>query len=64
MEVLILLILASLLLAGAFLAVFIWASRSGQFEDTTTPALRILADDSRAARRDGPPLTDWNRHER
>lgn len=45
MEVIILLILASLLLAGGFLAVFIWASRSGQFEDTTTPAMRMLVDD-------------------
>lgn len=48
MEVLILLILTSLLLAGGFLAVFIWASRSGQYEDTTTPALRMLTDDPQA----------------
>lgn len=45
MEVIILLILISLALAGAFLGVFLWAARSGQFEDTTTPAMRILADD-------------------
>lgn len=45
MEVIVLLIAASLGLAGLFLAVFIWATRSGQFEDTTTPALRMLADD-------------------
>lgn len=45
MEVIILLILASLALAGLFLAIFVWATRSGQFEDTTTPALRILTDD-------------------
>ncbi len=45
MEVIVILILASLALAGAFLAVFFWATRDGQFEDTTTPALRILTDD-------------------
>ncbi|MBX3748136.1 MAG: cbb3-type cytochrome oxidase assembly protein CcoS [Verrucomicrobiae bacterium] len=47
MEVILLLILASLMLALLFLGIFIWATRSGQFEDTTTPALRILADDPR-----------------
>jgi cbb3-type cytochrome oxidase maturation protein len=45
MEVILLLIVASLLLAVLFLGVFIWAARSGQFEDTTTPALRVLTDD-------------------
>jgi len=36
---------ASLLLAGIFLAAYVWSVRSGQFEDTTTPAMRILPDD-------------------
>lgn len=45
MEVILILIVVSLLLAGGFLAVFLWASKNGQFEDTTTPALRILTDD-------------------
>jgi cbb3-type cytochrome oxidase maturation protein len=35
----------SLLLAGIFLAAYIWSVRSGQFEDTTTPAMRILPED-------------------
>lgn len=46
MEVIVILILASLSLAGLFLAIFVWATRSGQFEDTTTPAMRILTDDA------------------
>jgi len=46
MEVIIILILLSLALAGLFLTIFVWATKSGQFEDTTTPALRILADDA------------------
>jgi cbb3-type cytochrome oxidase maturation protein len=45
MEVLVLLIAASLALAGGFLLVFFWATRNGQFDDTTTPAMRILTDD-------------------
>ena len=45
MSVILILILASLAVAAAFLGGFIWAVRSGQFEDTCTPAMRILADD-------------------
>lgn len=46
MDVLLILILASLGVAGAFLAAFVWAVRSGQFEDTCTPSMRMLAEDS------------------
>lgn len=56
MEVIVVLLAASLTVAGVFLGVFIWATRSGQYEDTTTPALRILADDP-APRVDSPPLS-------
>ena len=45
MSVILILILASLAVALAFLAGFIWAVRAGQFEDTTTPAMRILSED-------------------
>lgn len=40
----ILLPVALLFAAGALLA-FIWAARSGQFDDLVTPGLRILHDD-------------------
>jgi len=39
------LIIISLLLAGGFLIAFLWAARSGQFEDDYTPSVRILFDD-------------------
>ncbi|MFQ5629929.1 MAG: cbb3-type cytochrome oxidase assembly protein CcoS [bacterium] len=42
MEVLYILIAASLLLAGGFLVVFLWAVKSVQFEDTYTPSIRML----------------------
>ena len=48
MAVVVILILASLGVAGIFLVGFIWAVRSGQYEDTCTPALRILANDEAA----------------
>lgn len=45
MSAIYLLIPLSLLVALAFLGCFIWAVRSGQYEDTSTPAMRMLADD-------------------
>jgi cbb3-type cytochrome oxidase maturation protein len=45
MSVIYLLIGVSLLIAGGFLAAFIWAARTGQYEDTETPAMRVLFDD-------------------
>ncbi|MEP1032246.1 cbb3-type cytochrome oxidase assembly protein CcoS [Ekhidna sp.] len=45
MSVIFILIACSLLLAGSFLAAFLWASRSGQFEDDYTPSVRILFED-------------------
>jgi len=46
MNVIVILILASLAVALLFLAGFIWAVRSGQYEDTLTPSLRVLAEDA------------------
>ncbi len=45
MSVILILILASLAVAAAFLGAFIWAVKAGQFEDTCTPAMRILSED-------------------
>jgi cbb3-type cytochrome oxidase maturation protein len=47
MNVIIILILASLAVALLFLAGFIWAVRSGQYEDTLTPSLRVLTEESK-----------------
>ena len=46
MSVVIVLLIASLLVAGGFLAAFLWAVRSGQYDDLETPASRILFDDA------------------
>ena len=45
MSVILILIFASLSMALLFLGGFIWATRSGQFDDTCTPSMRILGDD-------------------
>lgn len=45
MSVLILLILASLIVALGFLFAFLWSVRSGQYDDDYTPSIRMLFDD-------------------
>ncbi len=44
MSVIVMLIIAGGLVAGGFLIAFVWAVRSGQFDDTFTPAVRVLLD--------------------
>jgi cbb3-type cytochrome oxidase maturation protein len=44
MSVIILLIAAGGTVASGFLIAFVWAVRSGQFDDTCTPAVRVLLD--------------------
>lgn len=45
MNVIFILISASLLIAIGFLIAFIWSVKSGQYEDDYTPSVRILFDD-------------------
>ena len=45
MNILFMLIGVSLFAALIFLALFIWAVKSGQYEDNYTPSIRILFDD-------------------
>lgn len=45
MNILIILIPAALLLGGAGLAAFLWALRTGQYDDPEGAAERILIDD-------------------
>ncbi len=51
MSVIYLLIPLSLVFAGAFLWAFIWAVRSGQYDDTSTPSMRVLLDEPKAPAR-------------
>jgi cbb3-type cytochrome oxidase maturation protein len=52
MEIIYLLIPLSVILVGVIVWVFLWAIRSGQFDDLEGPAHRILMDD------DSPKLTE------
>jgi len=45
MSVIVLLILFSLLVAIIFLIAFIWSVKSGQYDDTYSPSVRILFDE-------------------
>lgn len=45
MEIIYLLIPLSIILVGVIIWVFIWAIRSGQFDDLEGPAHQILMDD-------------------
>jgi len=46
MSAILFLIPISVGIAAAFLTAFIWAVRSGQFEDTCTPSIRVLTEES------------------
>ena len=48
MSVIFLLIPLSVLIAACFLGAFIWAVRSGQYEDTCTPSMRLLLEEKPA----------------
>ena len=45
MNIMFLLIGVSFVVAFVFLVLFIWAVKSGQYDDTFTPSIRILFDD-------------------
>ncbi len=45
MSVIIILLIASISVAGLFLFAFLWGVKSGQFEDDYSPSSRILFDD-------------------
>ena len=45
MEVLFILIIISLVIAGCFLLAFIYSVKNGQYDDTYTPSVRMLFDE-------------------
>jgi cbb3-type cytochrome oxidase maturation protein len=44
MEVIIILLSASILIAAGFLTAFIWSVKNGQYDDDYSPSVRILFD--------------------
>lgn len=57
MNAIFLMLPATLLLALIFLIAYVWSIRSGQYDDTQTPSLRILTDDVGDARLSSPLQT-------
>ena len=55
METIFVLLPLALLIAAIAVGFFIWAARTGQFDDLDTPAVRILFDDDEPRR---PSATD------
>jgi cbb3-type cytochrome oxidase maturation protein len=49
MSVIFLLIPLSIVIAACFLGAFIWAVRTGQYEDTCTPSMRVLLEETGSA---------------
>ena len=52
MSIVILLAIIGILVAGGFLGGFIWAVKSGQYDDTESPAMRMLFDDTKPVEKD------------
>jgi len=49
MSIVILLAVIGVIVAGGFLVAFVWAVKSGQYDDTQSPAIRMLFDDTKPA---------------
>lgn len=47
MKIMFFLIVLSLLVAVGFLIAFVWATRTGQFDDDYTPSIRMLFDNEK-----------------
>jgi cbb3-type cytochrome oxidase maturation protein len=47
MKIIFLLIIVSLIVALGFLGAFLWAVRSGQYDDEVGPAMRMLFDEEK-----------------
>ncbi len=51
MIIILVLITISMLVAGGFLAAFIWAVKSGQYDDTYSPSVRMLFENKNKIRK-------------
>ncbi|WP_372775704.1 cbb3-type cytochrome oxidase assembly protein CcoS [Mangrovibacterium sp.] len=60
MSVLFILVIIGIIVASLFLIAFIWAVRSGQYDDTYTPSIRILFDDHISSSTEDEPQDELN----
>lgn len=59
MGVMILLVICSIVVSGGFMLAFLWATRQGQYDDMSTPSIRMLFEDRHA---NGQPTDHDVRH--
>jgi cbb3-type cytochrome oxidase maturation protein len=55
MDIIILLIFISLTIALVFLGAFVWNMKSGQYDDTYGPSVRMLFEDKKKNQSDSKP---------
>jgi len=55
-SVLYVLVPIALVIVAAAIAAYVWAARRGQFDDLTTPAMRVLHDDEEGEERAEEPV--------
>jgi len=60
MSAIIVLILIGILVAGGFLLVFIWAVKSGQYDDAYSPSVRMLFDNPKKEAEEEEPSNQNN----
>lgn len=54
-SVLFLLVPLAILLVAVFVGAYVWSTRTGQFDDLTTPAMRVVHDDATTTSKSPPP---------
>jgi cbb3-type cytochrome oxidase maturation protein len=57
MSVVAVLLVCSMIVAGGFLIAFLWAVRSGQYDDKHTPSMRMLFEDPPVDARKSAPAS-------
>ncbi|QNA45555.1 cbb3-type cytochrome oxidase assembly protein CcoS [Lacibacter sediminis] len=60
MSVIFLLLIASISVAALFLCAFLWSVKSGQYDDETSPPMRILFDNNGPATTESKPTQTTN----
>jgi len=55
MSVILVLIITSIVVAVLFLGAFLWAVKSGQYDDTYSPSVRMLFEEKGKVKKDSPP---------
>ncbi|GJM62264.1 cbb3-type cytochrome oxidase assembly protein CcoS [Persicobacter diffluens] len=58
MSVIFILIFISILVAIIFLAAFFWSVKSGQYEDTVSPGVRILFEERKSEEKQPTPQAE------